>query len=200
LKLTSGKAYRVVRYVLGNPEFTQREVARKTGVSLGYVNEVVNYIVDVGIVVRSRKAFLLREPVRLLEKISFDRPFSKVEVERFRVSTTSVQDTEEEVSSTLTGRGVRYAFTVFSGLRKYFEYHLSYPTVHFYVEDESALRHFERGEGSIQVVALRADLENIWNEMRVVDGFSVCDREQVVVDLFSSGVGRDAAIKFLEAS
>ena len=186
--------------MLGNPEFTQREVARKTGVSLGYVNEVVNYAVDVGIVVRSRKAFLLWEPVRLLEKISFDRSFSKVEVERFRVSTTSVQDTEEEVSSTLTGRGVRYAFTVFSGLRRYFEYHISYPTVHFYVEDESALRYFERGEGPIQVVALRADLENIWNEMRIVDGFSVCDREQVVVDLFSSGVGRDAAIKFLEAS
>ena len=68
------------------------------------------------------------------------------------------------------------------------------------MEDESALRHFERGEGSIQVVALRADLENIWNDMSMVDGFSVCDREQVVVDLFSSGVGRDAAIKFLEAS
>ena len=34
--------------------------------------------------------------------------------------------------------------------------------------------------------------------VRNVDEFSVCDPAQIAIDLFCSGVGRDAAVKFLE--
>jgi hypothetical protein len=199
LKLTSTKAYRVVQYVLVNTEFTQREVTRKTSVGLGHVNEVINYMVSIGVVGRSEKGYVLRDPVRLLEKISFDRPLNSVEVSRFRLPTTTIDETEKMVAAKLAAIGTGYAFTVFSGLRRYFEYHISYPMVHLYVGDDSALGHLEPGEGPVQVVALRPDIEGILEDSVEIGGVKVCSREQVIIDLFSSGVGRDAAIKFLEA-
>jgi hypothetical protein len=198
LKLTSTKAYKVVQYVLVNTEFTQREVTRKTSVGLGHVNEVINYMVSIGVVGRSEKGYVLRDPVRLLEKISFDRPLNSVEVSRFRLPTTTIDETEKMVATRLSASGTGYAFTVFSGLRRYFEYHISYPMVHLYVGDDSALEHLELGEGPVQVVALRPDIEGILEDSIEVGKVKVCSREQVIIDLFSSSVGRDAAIKFLE--
>ena len=198
MKLTSTKAYKVVQYVLVNTEFTQREVTRKTSVGLGHVNEVINYMVSIGVVGRSEKGYVLRDPVRLLEKISFDRPLNSVEVSRFRLPTTTIDETEKMVATRLSASGTGYAFTVFSGLRRYFEYHISYPMVHLYVGDDSALEHLELGEGPVQVVALRPDIEGILEDSIEVGKVKVCSREQVIIDLFSSSVGRDAAIKFLE--
>lgn len=200
MKLTSRKAYQVVRYILVYQKFSQREIARKSNVSLGYINEVINYLVNIGIVEKTTKGFILWDKIKLLEKISFDRPFTNLEIDRFRLPTINIQDTEKEISQTLQKQNKEYAFTVFSGLRHYFEYHLGYPTVHFYIENENVTNLFERGEGPIQVIVLRADLENIMKNKKKIEGFYVCDKEQIMVDLFSSGIGRDAAIKFLEAT
>jgi hypothetical protein len=199
LKVTSTKAFRVIKHILAEPEFSQREVARETGVGLGYVNEVVNYLVNIGVVYK-KNHYTLGDPVKLLEKVGFDRPLASLEVDRFRMPASSVDDTERMISETLMNDGVNYAFTGFSGLRRYFEYHISYPKVHFYVLDESGVVDLERGEGPVEVVALRADMDSILDEAVVVRGARVCSREQVIVDLFSSGIGRDAAIKFLEAT
>lgn len=198
MKLTSRKAYRVTRCILSEQNFTQRKISRETGVSLGYVNEVINYLIDIGVVVRKSKGFILWDPVKLLEKISFDRPFPGIEIDRFRLPTSNIQDTENVISKTLHESD--YAFTVFSGLRRYFEYHIGYPTVHLYIEKEDSLDLLEKGEGPIQVIVLRADLENIMKEKKIIDEYYVCDRAQIIIDLFSSGLGRDAAIKFLEAT
>lgn len=198
MKLTSKQAYKVIRKILAEQSFTQRQVSRETDVSVGYVNEIINYLLDIGIVARTTKGFILWDTIKLLEKISFDRPFTSIETDRLRLPTRTIQDTENEISNKLQGKN--YAFTVFSGLRRYFEYHISYPIVHLYVEEKNSLDLLEKGEGPIQIVILRPDLENIMKEKKKIDEAYVCDKEQVIIDLFSSGIGRDAAIKFLEAA
>jgi hypothetical protein len=199
LKVTSKKAFMVIKRILADPEFSQREVAKETGVGLGYVNEVVNYLVSIGVVYR-KNHYILGDPIRLLEKISFDRPLASLELNHFRMPTSTVDETEQMISETLEMENVSYAFTGFSGLRRYFEYHISYPKVHFYVPDGRGVVGLEQGEGPVEVVALRADMGSILDEAEVVRGVRVCSREQVIIDLFSSGIGRDAAIKFLEAT
>lgn len=198
MKLTSKQAYKVIRKILAEQSFTQRQVSRETDVSVGYVNEIINYLLDIGVVARTTKGFILWDTIKLLEKISFDRPFTSIETDRLRLPTRTIQDTENEISNKLQGKN--HAFTVFSGLRRYFEYHISYPMVHLYVEEKNSLDLLEKGEGPIQIVVLRPDLENIMKEKKKIDEAYVCDKEQVIIDLFSSGIGRDAAIKFLEAA
>jgi hypothetical protein len=198
MKLTSKQVYKVTKKILAEQLFTQRQISRETGVSVGYVNEIINYLIDIGVVARTTKGFILWDTIKFLEKISFDRPFISIEIDRFRLPTRTIQDTENEISNILQGKN--YAFTVFSGLRRYFEYHIIYPMVHLYVEEKNSLDILEKGEGPIQIVVLRPDLENIMKEKKKINGTYVCDKEQVIIDLFSSGIGRDAAIKFLEAA
>ena len=197
MKLTSKKAYKIIRYILINQEFTQRQIARETNVSLGYINEVINYLTAIDIVTKTTKGYVLWDKVKLLEKISLDRPLTNLIIDKFRLPTTTIQETENTLTNTLKNK--KYALTAFSGLRRYFEYHIGYPTVHLYIEDKTTINHIEKGEGAIQVIALQPDLQNIINERKKINEAYVCDKQQIIIDLFSSGTGRDAAIKFLEA-
>lgn len=199
MKLTSQKAYRVAKHILEYPEFGQRELHRQTDVALGYVNEIVNYLLDVGVVAKKSGHYSLNDPVKLLDKISFDRPFKKLKIAELRLPTTSIQESEQFLAESFRVNKTEYVFTVFSGLRRYFEYHITYPMVHVYVADLGVVDELVQGEGAVPVILLEADRSDIFEDSREVQGFKVCDRIQIVIDLFSSGIGRDAAIKYLEA-
>lgn len=198
MKLTSLKSYRVIRFLLEHPVSSQLEISRKTEVALGYVNKIVNYLYDINIVAKKSRRCILREPIRLLELISFERPLKWLEVASFRLPTTSIIKSEELIGNICQKHQVGYAFTVFSGLRRYFEYHISYPSVHVYVDDEEVVERIERGEGAVPIILLKPDRPDILAGSSEIEGYGVCDRIQIIVDLFSGGLGRDAAMKFLE--
>lgn len=198
MKLTSLKSYRVIRFLLEHPVSSQLEISRKTEVALGYVNKIVNYLYDINIVAKKSRRCILREPIRLLELISFERPLKWLEVASFRLPTTSIIKSEELIGNICKKHQVGYAFTVFSGLRRYFEYHISYPSVHVYVDDEEVVERIERGEGAVPIILLKPDRPDILAGSSEIEGYGVCDRIQIIVDLFSGGLGRDAAMKFLE--
>jgi len=197
MNLTSKKAYKVVKYLLGHTKTSQRGIARETGVALGYVNEIINYTLDIGVMEKKAGYYTVRDTVRLLEKVSFDRPFKQLELTKFRLPSISIDESESFLIENFTHNNLEYAFTGFSGLRRYFEYHLSYPLIQVYVANDEATSYVEQGEGAIPVVFLKSDRPEIFGGSKNVDGSRVCDDIQVVIDLFSSGVGRDAAIKFL---
>jgi hypothetical protein len=136
--------------------------------------------------------------MKLLEKISFDRSFKKLEIDNFRLPTISVIETEKYLVRFFNSLNIKYCFTGFSGLKHYFEYHISYPLIHIYIPNTVTLNKIERGEGAIPVIALKPDRNEIFNEAKKFQNIYVCDKTQVAIDLFSSGIGRDAAIKLLE--
>ncbi len=78
------------------------------------------------------------------------------------------------------------------------EYYITYPTIHAYIEDIRVLDRVPAGNGPITVNLLLADRSSILDGCIEVEGFFVCSRGQVIIDLFSSGLGRDAAIKLVE--
>jgi hypothetical protein len=111
----------------------------------------------------------------------------------------SVAEGEELVRREFERRGVGYGLTVFSGLKRFYEYYIAFPEIHLYVSDEEIENCLPHGRGPITISLLMPDQEGILEETRRIEGFSVCSPIQVVIDLFCSGVGRDAAVKFLEA-
>jgi len=198
MKLTSKKSYRVIGHLLEHPETSQLELSNETGVALGHVNKIINYLYDLNMVSKKSRGCILTDPLRFLEKISFERPLKRLEVATLRLPTTSIAETEEILDETCDENGVGYALTSFSGLRRYYEYHISYPSVHAYVSDPEIESKMGHGEGAVPVTLLKPDRPEILAESREIDGLRACDRVQIVVDLFSSGYGRDAAMKFLE--
>ena len=67
-----------------------------------------------------------------------------------------------------------------------------------YVDDEEVVERIERGEGAVPIILLKPDRPDILARSSEIEGYGVCDRIQIIVDLFSGGLGRDAAMKFLE--
>ena len=190
------KSYRVVKYLLANKVTSQSEVSQKTKVAIGYVNEVLHYLADLDIVRIDYGRTQLIDYARLLDKISMDRVFKKKIIDTIRLPTSTVKDTENMLSAFCRNRNIEHAFTGFSGLRNYYEYHINYPMVHVYVQDAVDVLALEKGEGVIPVVLLKTDRPDILSEANTVNNVNVCDKVQIIIDLYSSGIGRDAAIKY----
>ena len=198
MKLTSRKSFKVVKYLLQHPEISQLDLSERTQVALGWVNNIVNFLYDLNIVSKESRRCVLRDPVRLLDKISLERPLNRLVATSFRLATTSIEEGEEILNNACMDNDINYAFTVFSGMRRFYEYHITYPSIHAYVSGINIEEAIEHGEGPITLILLTPDHSNILTEALEVEGSSVCTKPQIAVDLFSSGVGRDAAIKFLE--
>ena len=199
MRLTSPKAYKVVKYLLGHKKTNQLEISRETGVAYGWTNEVVNFLYDRGIVSKGWRQCELENPLQLLEVIALERPLNKLVKSSFRLEVLSVVEGEELLRRACEEHGVKYGLTVFSGLRKLYEYYITFPEVHAYVSDQKMENYVPHGRGPITLSLLYPDQRGILEDTRNIEGLSVCSPVQVVIDLFCSGVGRDAAIKLLDA-
>ena len=198
MKLTSPKAYEVVKYLLGHRKTNQLEISREAGVAYGWTNEVVNFLYDRGIVSKGWRRCELEAPLQLLEVIALERPLNKLVRSSFRLEVLSVVEGEELLRRACKEYDVEYGLTVFSGLRRFYEYYIAFPEIHAYVSDEEMETRVPHGRGPITLSLLYPDQRGILEEARNLEGFSVCSTVQVVVDLFCSGVGRDAAIRLLD--
>jgi len=198
MKLTSPKAYKVVKYLLEHKETNQLEISRETGVAYGWTNDVINFLCDRGIVSKGWRRCELEEPLQLLEVVALERPLNKLVKSSFRLEVLSVAEGEEQLRRSCEKQGIRYGLTVFSGLRRLYEYYITFPEIYAYVSDERIENYILHGRGPITLSLLYPDQGGILEETRNLEGLSVCSAIQVVIDLFCSGVGRDAAIKLLE--
>ena len=196
--MTSPKAYRVVEYLLRHKKTNQLEISRETGVAYGWTNNVVNFLYDRGIVSKGWRRCELKNPLQLLEVIALERPLNKLVKSSFRLEVLSVAEGEELLRRACEEHEVKYGLTVFSGLKRFYEYYITFPEIHTYVSDENMKNHIPHGRGPITLSLLYPDQQGILEETRKIEGFSVCSPVQVVIDLFCSGVGRDAAVKLLE--
>jgi len=199
VKLTSPRAYNAVKYLLQHRKTNQLEISQKTGIAYGWVNEVINFLHNRGVVSKGWRQCLLREPVQLLEIIALERPLDMLVKESFRLESLSITEGEEQVRRAFDENEVKYGLTVFSGLKRFYEYYITFPRIDVYVSDESAGRFIQQGRGPVTVNLISPDHPSILKETERIDGFSVCAPLQVVIDLFCSSVGRDAAMKLLEA-
>jgi len=198
MKLTSPKAYKIVKFLLAHKKTTQLDLSRKTKVAIGWTNEVVNFLYDRGIVSKSWGQIELATQLQLLEVIALERPISKLVENSFQLEVSSIAEGEELLKRICKEREVKYGLTVFSGLKRFYEYYIAFPEIHAYVSDQQIKEYIPRGQGPITLSLLYPDQQDILNETKIIDEFSVCSPIQVVIDLFCSGIGRDGAMKFLE--
>jgi len=198
MKLTSPKAYKVIKYLLTNKRTNNLEISRETGVAYSWTNEILNFLYDRHIVSKGWRTFELKDQFKLLEAVALERPINKLVTASFRLETSSVIEGEAILKRICEKWGVKYGFTVFSGLRRFYEYYISFPEIHVYVSDKKIEKNIPHGLGPITVSLLQPDQKSILDETKKINGFSVCSPIQVAIDLFCSNIGRDGAIKFLE--
>jgi len=198
MKLTSPKAYKVIKYLFGHKKTNILDISCETRVAYGWTNDVVNFLYDRGIVSKGWRRCELKDPLQLLEVIALERPISKLVENSFQLEVSSIVEGEELLKRVCKERKVKYGLTVFSGLKRFYEYYIAFPEIHAYVSDQQIKKYLPHGLGPITLSLLSPDQQDILNETKIIDEFSVCSPIQVVIDLFCSGIGRDGAMKFLE--
>ena len=198
MNLASTQSYKIVCYLLEHPRSNILTISKATGVSYGWSNEVVNFLKGAGIVSVGWRRCELVDAIRLLEILAFQRPFDKLIAHSFSLEVLSITEGEDLLRKSCRRENLGYELTVFSGLRRFMEYYITYPTIHAYVEDIRISEQIPKGNGPISINLLSADHPDILDNSVEVEGFSVCSRAQVIIDLFSSGLGRDAAVKLVE--
>ena len=114
----------------------------------------------------------LKDPLRLLEALSIQRPLSKLVTGEFRTEESDPSKVERMVRNVvvhLSGRSSGYGLTCFSALSKYFEYYIAYPTVHVYSDRPEELRKsLVQGRGDIVIQILKPDSVLILRNTRLV--------------------------------
>jgi hypothetical protein len=198
MKLTSPKAYEVIKYLLRHKRANQLAISRETEVAYGWTNEIINFLYERGVISKAWRQCELADASQLLEIIALERPLTRLVKVSFRLEALSVREGEELLRRICEEHKVRYGLTVFSGLKMFYEYYITFPEIHTYVSDLDVKANIPRGRGPITLNLLHPDHLSILKETRQIEGFSVCSPIQVVIDLFCSGFGRDAAVKLLE--
>jgi len=204
VKLTAPQTFKVINYLLANPHTSQVEISRITGTSRDLVNHVIQALEAPGIVAQEAREHLeLKEPLRLLEALSIERPLSKLVTSEIRTEESEVSKVERTVRSwsVHSQSAGWYAFTCFSALSKYIEYYINYPSIHIYSSrPEELFKRLARGRGDVVIHVLRSDSELIFRNTRLVKDLSIVDPIQVVIDLFClGGAGRDGAMKLYQS-
>ena len=204
VKLTAPQTFKVVNYLLTNPHTSQVEISRNLRVSRDLVNHVVQELEAPGIVLQEARGHLgLKDPLRLLEALSIQRPLSKLVIGEFRTEESDVSKVERMIRNAVvhsSGGSHDYALTCFSALSKYMEYYITYPSVHVYSSRPDEIQKIlVAGRGDVVVQMLKPDSELILGNTRRVRDLMLVEPIQVVIDLFClGGAGRDGAVKLYE--
>ncbi len=201
VKLTAEQTYQIILFLLATIRSKQTEISRFTGASKSQVNRLVTNLLDAGVLRHIEDRLLeVSDPIRLLDKIAFERPLSRLVRKEMQLEYSEVHRVEAAISSACKRSKIKYAFTCFSALNKYYRYHITYPTVHVYVDEQAELENkLPLGKGAVLVQILVPDHEIIMQTVRAKDGFVLVDPVQVIIDLFCLGsIGRDGAMKLWE--
>jgi hypothetical protein len=186
----------VISYLLAHPDTSQIEIARELNTSADLVNHVTKELEFPGIVEQKSRGHLeLKDPLRLLEALSVERPLSKLLLARIRTEQSDVHVVERAMAD---GRSAGdYALTAFSALARYTQYYITYPTIHVYADRPGDIaKGIRPGRGDVAVDVLRPDSEAILHNARELEGVRVVEPIQAVIDLFClGGPGRDGALK-----
>jgi biotin operon repressor len=179
VKLTATQTYKVVSHLLANPHTSQAKISREMGVSRDLVSYVVQGLEGPGIVSQEAREHLeLKEPLRLLEALSVERPLSKLVIEEIRTEHFEISRVERIVRNSFvhSSRAGRYALTCFSALSKYLEYYISYPGVHVYSSNPEQLsKGLVRGRGDVVVHVLRPDSDLIFRNTRLTKDLAIVE-------------------------
>ena len=201
VKLSSPQAFRIAKYLLEKPVTYQRQIHRDLGISIGWINTVVNSLYEAGITKKGKwRRIEFEDPYALLDLLSWQRPLQRLLKATVRLELTELANAEKNLRENCLKAQLDYALTAFSGLSRYLAYYITFPTIHTYTNNPKQLSQLlPKGRGPITTEILSPDYSDILKNTRNISNFNVVDPIQVVIDLFCLGsAGRDAATKLYE--
>jgi len=178
VKITSKRAYAAVRYILEKGRFSQLEVSRETGVSIGMVNKLAKWLIDRGYVAKAASGYELIMPAALLAVFPLYRKMEKLATASYRLDIT-----ERELSALLKKHRAVLCLTSAS---QYYDSYIRDPSIHAYSGSEElkkGLGSYPNGLTSITLYSPDIPLEK---DTETKKGFLLTTSLRTAIDLLCS--------------
>jgi DNA-binding MarR family transcriptional regulator len=174
IRLTAQKTYRILYFILSHRKFTQTEIHKATGVSIGRVNRVVSWLLDRGYVEKTRAKYKLTSAVSLISLLANFRAMKKT-------ITLDIDAPREEAVKFLVEKGAVFCLT--SALQHYDTYFRD-PSICVYSYDKKVIEEFKKfRKGNLRINIYEPDLcleENITTR----DSANLTSEVRTIIDLF----------------
>lgn len=182
LRLTSPKTYQVLESILEEKSFSQTGLNKKTLISIGRINKIVNWLIEKGIVIKDKKRYLLIKPNFLIETISLHLSIKKKMFYQVALS-------KDQAKKLLKNAGA--VFCLNTALEKY-DKEKTDNEVHLYYDDNliEELNRFKRGEFKINLYESNID-HGLTSQKNQKSQNNFTSEIRTIIDLNSIGNQKD---------
>jgi hypothetical protein len=178
VKITSPKAYKVVRYILEKGKFNQLETSASTGVSIGMVNRVTKWLIERGYAARSNGGYELIMPAALLTLFPVYRRMEGLAGATFKLGIS-----EKELSALLKKHKAVLCLTSAS---QYYDQYIRDPSLHVYSESSELKAELGRYASGLTAITIYSPDIPLEGDTETKKGFFLTTELRTMIDLLCS--------------
>jgi hydroxymethylpyrimidine pyrophosphatase-like HAD family hydrolase len=176
MKATSPKTYEILRTILERKKFGQRGLHRVTGISLGQINKVTNWLLEKKYIIKNN-GYELWDPIGILSSISLSRKLKPA-------ISASVSLEKDRVMEVLKEEGIILARI--TALEKFSEFYRE-NVIDIYAQDCNKVKDtLSKIPGLKTPVQIYKEDLDVRDDIKKINGFDVTTEYRTVIDLYCS--------------
>lgn len=177
LRVASGKTYGIIKALLLEKKFKQRELARELKTSPARVNEVVQWLIKNNLVEKYKNRYEVLNPIGVIKLFTYSRRMD--DLKQFSID---IKEDRERLFDYLRKRKVVFCLT--SALQEYSAYFRD-PSINFYARDYEQIRDELKTlpQGMMRINVYKPDV-SLESDTVKKDGMLLTSELRTVIDLF----------------
>ena len=200
VKITTDKSWKVISRLLKEKATSIRQLAISEKVSYGWAHKTIQGLLAQGIATRTNNYVKISDVNKLLNGISWERPFENLRIAEITIDDDSAIRAAKEISQTLKQENVTFAFTSYTAGGLYTGYAVRHDALYLYIAGKEALNLFtelfksnDKTKRGIKAYMYSPD-RDVFTTSRELESIRVTSPAQTLLDLAGLGyAGLDIA-------
>ena len=193
VKVTSEKSWKIVSRLLKEKMTSIRQLSIIEGISYGWAHATVQSLISQGIVTKKGNYVTISDVNKLLNGISWERPFENLHVKEINVEYNDATAAARELSHMLDNSGIKFAFTGYTAGGLYTGYAVRHDSIYIYLEKDEidlftkTFQTSETAENKGIKVKIYAPDRGVYYDAVEKEGIRIVSPAQALLDLAGMG-------------
>ena len=193
VKITSEKSWKIVSRLLKEKVTSIRQLSIIENISYGWAHATVQSLIGQGIVTKKGNYVTISDVNKLLNGISWERPFENLLVKEINVEYHDATKAARELSHMLDNIGIKFAFTSYTAGGLYTGYAVRHDSIYLYIKKDKidffteAFQCYETAEDKGIKVRIYVPDRNVFYDAVEKEGIKIVSPAQALLDLAGMG-------------
>jgi len=193
VRISSDKSWRIITRLLKEKNTSIRQLAIKENVSYGWTHKVIEILSEQNIVRKEGGYVTIADVKNLLNGVAWERPMKNLQEGELFVNFTGAHVAAQEITRTLKGQKIPFAFTSYTSGGLYTSYAFRQDVICLYLE-KGAIDQFKENFGTTQENNVRAIIyspdRDVFTHTQEKESIVIASPSQTLLDL--AGLGYSA--------